>query len=274
MTGVVRRMVSEYAGLSRVLAPPDLLALGAATIANAPGILRSRKLASLDAAMRRNMRIRFDGMTIALPIQDMDRLLEGKDDSSTFANLREIYAHNCYLQGLKFPSPVRVVLDAGAHCGMFSVLALAHLGSETVVGVDPEASYDSALKLLLHANGFAAEKAPRYRRSLTCPVKEKNDPENNVSVQTILREKKIDRIHLIKMNIEGAEKDVFSEPDWLEAVDTISMEIHPQFVDDLSCIPKALTKYGFEFRLMDQERRPAEIRQAMYLQASRVGALA
>lgn len=267
-------MVSEYVGLSRVLAPSDLLALGGATVANAPGILRSRKLAGLDAAMRRNMRVSFDGTTIALPIQDIDRILEGKDDSPTFANLREIYGRNCYLSGLKFPEPVRVVLDAGAHCGMFSLLALKHLGSEIVVGVDPAIGYDLALKLLLQANGVAIEKTPRYHRALTCPSKEAVDPENNVSVQTILRERKIDRLHLVKMNIEGAEKDVFTEPDWLAAVDTISMEVHPQFVDDLSCIPEALTKYGFEFRLMDQERRPAEMRRAMYLQASRVGALA
>lgn len=274
MAGVVRRIMSEYTALGRVLAPSDLLALGFATMANAPGILRERKLTLLDSAMRRNMSVRFDGSTIALPIRDIDRLLEGRDDNPSFGNLREIYARNCYLCGLKFQSPVRVVVDAGANRGMFSILALTYLGAEMVVGVEPIAGYDSILKLLLQANDIAVEKAPRYQRFLTSPTKEKNDPENSISIQTILREKKIDRLHLVKIDIEGYEKEIFTEPDWLEAVDTICMELHPHFVDDLSSVPEALTKYGFEYRLMDQERCPTDIHHAMFLQASRVGALA
>ncbi len=76
MAGVVRRIVSEYAALGRVLEPADLFALGMATVTHAPGILRSRKLTELDAAMRRNVRVKFDGSTINLPIRDIDRLLE------------------------------------------------------------------------------------------------------------------------------------------------------------------------------------------------------
>jgi hypothetical protein len=75
------------------------------------------------------------------------------------------------------------------------------------------------------------------------------------------------------MDIEGHEKEVFAEPEWLANVDTITMELHPQFAGDLSLIPEALRRYGFEFVLTDQEGRPASIDSAMFLCASCVGAV-
>lgn len=274
MAGVVRRIVSEYAALGRVLEPSDLLALGVATMTHAPGILRTRKLTQLDAAMRRNITVKFGDSTIALPIKDIDRLLEGKGDNPTFGNVREIYARNCYLDQLKVKRPARAVLDAGANRGMFSILALAHLGTEIVVGVEPISSYIPVLELLLGANGVAPERAPRYQRFLTNPTVEKKDPEKNISIQTILREQKIDRFQLVKIDIEGFEKDIFVEPEWLAQVDTICMELHPHFAGDLSMIPRALTEYGFQYRLTDQEGKPSDIAHAMFLQASCTGALA
>lgn len=234
MAGVVRRIVSEYAALGRVLEPTDLLALGMATVTHAPGILRSRKLTELDAAMRRNVKVKFDGSTINLPIRDIDRLLDGKGDNPTFGNLREIYARNCYLDGLKVKRPVNAVLDAGANRGMFSILALTHLGAQTAVGIEPVSTYAPVLDLLLKANKIAPERAPRYNRFLTNPAMEKESPEKSVSIQTILREQKIERFQVAKIDIEGYEKDLFKEPDWLAHVDTICMEMHPHFAGDLS----------------------------------------
>jgi hypothetical protein len=274
MAGVVRRIVSEYAGLGRVLEPADLFALGMATVTHAPGILRSRKLTELDAAMRRNVKVKFDGSTINLPIRDIDRLLEGKGDNPTFGNLREIYARNCYLEGLKVKRPLNAVLDAGANRGMFSILALTHLGAQTAVGVEPMSSYVPVLDLLLKANKVAAERCPRYSRFLTSPTLEKENPQNSISIQTVLREQKIDRFQLVKIDIEGHEKEIFEEPDWLAHVDTICMEMHPHFAGDLSLIPDALRQYGFEYRLTDQQGAPADVSRAMFLQASCCGALA
>jgi FkbM family methyltransferase len=274
MASVMRRFVSEYAALGRVLEPSDMFALGIATVANAPTILRTKKLTDLDAAMRRNMTVKFDGSCIALPIKDIDKLLEGRGDNPTFGNVREIYARNCYLDRLKIDRPVRAVLDGGANRGMFSILALTHLGAEIAVGVEPIPNYIPVFHLLLNANGVAQERAPRYQRFLVNPSTEKTDPEKNISIQTILREQKVDRFQLVKIDIEGFEKALFSEPDWLARVDTICMELHPHFVGDLSVVPETLKQYGFEYRLMNQEGEPTDIRDAMFLQASCTGALA
>lgn len=274
MGSVLRRFVSEYAALGRVLEPSDLMALWVATVAHAPGILHSKKLTELDAAMRRNVHVRFGDSIISLPIKDIDDLLEGRNDNPTFGNLREIYARNCYLDHLKVTRPMHAVLDAGANRGMFSVLALKYLGADLAVGVEPHESYVPVLHCLLHANGIQEERAPRYHRFLTNPSEEHDDPEKNVSIQTILQEWKIDRFQLVKIDIEGFEKAVFREPDWLAHVDTICMELHPQFVGDLSLVPDALKQYGFEFRLLDQDGNKVDVNHAMFLQASCTGALA
>ncbi len=274
MADVFKRIVWEYAALGKVLEPSDLFALGFETIANAPKILRAKKLTVLDAAMRRNMTVRFDGSSIALPIKDIDELLAGTNDNPTFGNLREIYARNCYLDRLSIKRPVHAVLDAGANRGMFSILALCYLGAQVAVGIEPMPAYTPVLSRLLEANKISPDRAPRYRKFLANPTAEREDPEKNVSIQTILREQNIDRFQVVKIDIEGFEKQVFLEPDWLAHVDTISMEMHPDFVGDLSLIPEALKQYGFEYRLLDQFGAPADIRHAMFLQASCTGALA
>ena len=51
------------------------------------------------------------------------------------------------------------------------------------------------------------------------------------------------------------------------------MELHPQFAGDLSSIPAALDEYGFKWRATGQMGEPREVNKAMFLYASRTGAL-
>lgn len=52
-----------------------------------------------------------------------------------------------------------------------------------------------------------------------------------MTISTLMRENDVDRIGLLKIDIEGAEKDIFasSEIGWLSAVDRISVEVHDHF---------------------------------------------
>lgn len=268
----VLRLVTEYGALSRVMERRDMASVVAASITHAPAILRGGKLTALDAAMSRNLNIRFDGTPIMLPLADVDRLLAHRNDNPTFGNLREMYARNCYLRRLNLKKPVRTVLDLGANRGLFSLLALATLGSEIAIGVEPTIDYDAVFQLLLEANHCAPERAPRYRKFVSSPAIEREAPLENVSIQTILRERGIDRFNLVKMDIEGHEAAVFSEPEWLANIDSLCMELHPRMCDT-SPIPGALKQYGFEFALTDQNGKPAAGSDATFLYASRTGEL-
>lgn len=240
---------------------------------NAPAILRSRKLTVLDRAMSRNLTIHFDGIPMVLPLAQVDRLLAARRDNPTFGNVRELYARNCYLRHLRLKKPVGAVLDLGANRGMFSLLALVTLGAEIAVGVEPIMDYEEVFRLLLDANRCPAERAPRYRKFVASPAIEQENPIENVSIPTILREQRLERFHLVKMDIEGHERIVFSEPEWLAGVDTLTMELHPD-KGDLSLIPRALKDYGFKYVMTDQNGKLAQGRDATFLYASSTGELA
>lgn len=269
----LKRVVNEYRALAHVLDYGDFLSLVMATAVNSAHILRTGKLTSVDAAMSRNMTVYFGEVRLVLPLADIDQNLRSRNDNPTFGNVRELYARNCYLHRLHLKKPQRTVLDLGANRGMFSLLALLALKAELVVGVEPTPEYSTIFERLLEANHCDPLRAPRYTRFISSPTAERNDPSQNVSIQTILQEQNIDRIDLVKMDIEGHERVVFEEPEWLANVDNISMELHPQFGGDLSIIPEALQRYGFEYALADQEGKPAGIDSAMFLFASCVGAL-
>ncbi len=269
----VVRFLSEYSALGKVLEPKHYFSLATATAMKAPEIMRSKKLTALDAAMSRNMTVRFGKSRVALPLADIDQILLLHDDNPTFGNVREIYARNCYLQRMKLELPIGSVLDLGANRGMFSILALVVLKAKRTIGVEPVPVYEPIAKLLLEANHCSPDCAFRYTKFVSTPSAERQDPGKCVSIETILREQGVGRFQLVKMDIEGHEKDVFSEPDWLASVDNLTMELHPQMVGDLSLIPEALTRYGFKYLIVDQPGRPTSIHNGMFLYASCTGAL-
>lgn len=266
------RLMKEYAALSRVLSTNDFLTLLLKTWETAPKILRSGKLTSLDTAMSHRMRVRYRQREMIFPLAEIDTLLAARSDNPTFGNLREIFARNCYLMQLDIPAPVGLVIDLGANRGIFSLLALAALDAERVIGVEPVADYDPVMRLLLEANRIPNSKVVRYNRFVTSRSFEQRDSDRNISMETIYRIHGIDRVGLLKIDIEGGERDLFSEPEWLSIVDSIAMEIHPRFAD-MSGIPTVLEKYGFQYRLTDQWGAPSALEKADFLFASRIGAL-
>lgn len=263
----VSQFLGEYTDLSRTLYPKDFLSVLMKTAVQFPTILRCKNLSPLDSAMSRDMEVRVGHSRLAIPIRQIDRML--MDDSPTFGTVREMYARNCYLKHLSLAPPLKAVLDLGANRGMFSLLALIDLGAEVVVGVEPATDYDPVFKLLLESNNCSMRRAPRYLKLVASESTERAAPEQYVSIPTIMREQSITRFDLVKMDIEGGEKDVFAEPQWLAAIDHLTMELHPQHVGDLSSIPAALERYGFEYRLMGRHGEPANIESALFAVASR-----
>lgn len=267
------RFFSEYSALIRILEPQDIAALIKATALQSPAILRTKKLTALDTAMSRNMTVHVDKTSIAMPLVEIDRILMASKDNPTFGNIREIYARNCYFEHLQLKTPVSAVLDLGANRGMFSLLALLALQAEVVVGVEPMEIYKSVYPILLKANNCERQRTPRYTKFIASVSVEQQNPAENVSIDTIMREQNIDRFDLVKIDIEGHEKSLFSEPEWLDHVDNITMELHPHFVGDLSCVPAALDRYGFDWLTFNQAGERVDVQKAMFLYASRTGAL-
>jgi hypothetical protein len=269
----ILRLFLEYRSLSRILSTADLLAFVGACVVRAPDVVRSGKLICVDAAMSRNLAIRYRRRRINLPIADIDTLLAAHRDNPTFGNLREMYAKDCYLRRLRFASPIGPVLDLGANRGLFSLIALLALDADRVVGVEPLPQYDQVMRLLLQANNCDARRVIRYRRSIGSSAAGGREPERFISIERIRDEQGVARFGLVKMDVEGGESDLFDEPDWLAHVDNLSMELHHHLAGDLASIPGALESYGLHHIATDQFGRECPFANAMYLYASRAGAL-
>jgi hypothetical protein len=268
-----KRLASEYNSVRRILRARDFLVLLGATIAGAPDVARTGVLTEVDRRMSRNLCVNFRGAEVVMPVADIDRLLAGTNDSPTFGTIREMFARDCYFNGLNLPSTADAVLDLGANRGVFSLLALILMHAKRVIGVEPSTKYEPIAQLLLEANDLRASRSVRYNRFVGSRSSEGANPASFISVQTISEQQRISRFDMVKIDIEGGEKDLFGEPEWLSLVDNLAMEVHPTMVGDLSCIPIALERYGFQFRMVNQAGEPRNINEAMFLYGSRTGAL-
>lgn len=66
-----------------------------------------------------------------------------------------------------------------------------------------------------------------------------------VTMRTLLKEQNVDQVDLLKMDIEGAEDEIFSSDlEWLDKVQRIMLEIHPPA--DRDSIANILRQQGFE----------------------------
>src|SRR6185312_8325047 len=198
----VRRLLSEFGDLRGILAPRDFAHVVLSALTQAPQIVRTGRLRSLDAAMSRDVQVRYRGGEFHLPLPKIDQML-GSDDNPTFGNVRELYARDCYFRPFRFSCPVGFFLDLGANRGMVSIMALSCLGADRAIGVEPQQKYEPVLQLLLQANNLSPDRAPRYARFITSPSVEARDPGHNLSIETIRREQGVDQFGLVKIDIEG-----------------------------------------------------------------------
>ena len=147
------------------------------------------------------------------------------------------------------PAPA-TVLDAGANCGIASVLFANLFPQAIIVSVEPAS--DNFAALSEQAKPFAAQirpinaalwgeaaelsvvKGSRHGREWDNEVKanvagaESKGGITGKTVFELLRANKLDRFDFVKIDIEGSEKQVFEAADlsWLDAASYVAVELH------------------------------------------------
>jgi FkbM family methyltransferase len=200
-----------------------------------------------------------------------------------------MYCRNVYLRtGLRIPDGGWVV-DLGANAGLFT--ALAAVDGARVVAVEAQRGFAPEIARLLAHNridpdrvhievalagsadpgaalvGVVVDDARWHGASHAGP-----DRPGRVSVPELMSRYGIDRIGLLKLDIEGSEFSVL-DPDggtgWLARVDQLAMELHPGFGDPAR-IGRLLAGHGFAVTVTDDlgTTRPAGSRTAAYLYAT------
>jgi FkbM family methyltransferase len=156
-----------------------------------------------------------------------------------------------------FQNPPRVIVDAGAYTGLSSAYFAMRYPEARIIAIEPS---DSNFEVLLRntkrfENIFPVHAALWARNgSLTLEdvgdgawgfqIRENEDSPDvgagssdrsghrvsAITVSDVIRDYGLDRIDLLKLDIEGSEKEIFSDcGSWIGKVDAICMELHDRF---------------------------------------------
>lgn len=191
-------------------------------------------------------------------------LRKGTTDHLTF---NQIFISRIYNLPLKFEP--KYIIDCGANVGMASIYFASKYPQATIIAIEPEISNFRVLtencknykniyllqKAVWHTSmnmevvdtgsgnyGFAMKELSEVK------VDSIKDVVTSITLGEVMKLYSIDRIDLLKIDIEGAEKEIFSVnyDDWLSKTKTLTVETHDRFNPGASrAIVKAIAKYDF-----------------------------
>jgi len=153
-----------------------------------------------------------------------------------------------YLEKKSYMADARFVIDAGANIGFTAVLFANWWPNCSIVSLEPDTeNYELSVKntaaylniKVIHAGLWhqqaqlkieAGQEDGFVVRELS-PEDKNVNPQNlslGVSIEQLMQEAKVEEIDFLKMNIEGSEKEVFSEnyQYWLPKTKSMLIELH------------------------------------------------
>jgi FkbH-like protein len=155
---------------------------------------------------------------------------------------REIFEEQCYLRhGIRLEDGATVV-DIGANIGLFSLFVASRCANAKVYAFEPAPVVYELLKEE-YVGELTADRL--QRRSQECRL---------TSVSEIIRENRIDRIDLLKIDAERSELDIIGgieDGDW-PRIDQIVVEIHDRTRAAVTRIENLLTGKGFRCTIEQQ----------------------
>jgi FkbM family methyltransferase len=166
----------------------------------------------------------------------------------------------------------RVIIDAGANIGLTSVFYANQYPESSIVAIEPEASnFQMLRKNTAPYKNVRAIHAALWKDNREIDLMDPNSGHygfrtleqqktelasgDNESVQgmtldRIMADLKIGHVDILKLDIEGSEKEVFeTSAGWIDEVETIVVELHDQFrVGCARSLYLAAKDFGLEWR--------------------------
>jgi FkbM family methyltransferase len=151
------------------------------------------------------------------------------------------------------------MIDAGAYIGDTASFFLSRFPKLRVVALEPSPpSYEAATSnlrpymervTLLRKGLWGSNKTLNLRGTWAgATIEEIGEQIECVTIPSIIEEFDIPRVNILKMDVEGAETDVFSASDlnWLKKVDLLLVEIHNE--EAMTVVSSALKRAGFSMK--------------------------
>lgn len=190
-----------------------------------------------------------------------------RSDTSDYDLYKEIFIKGEYDVDFMNNFAPKIIFDFGANIGLTSLFFLKKYPLSKIIAIEPDKSNYSMLtkNTEMYQQIIALNKGVWYEDTVlsliedvskgkwgitTEPTTNKSVNENVIpvlSVSSIIQQFNVDKINLLKIDIEGAEKMLFTKNiDWLQKVELIFIECHDMIKKGTSDIVfKSLQKYDF-----------------------------
>jgi FkbM family methyltransferase len=212
---------------------------------------RLRRVLPTADAVRVVSRSTRDRSTLIVRLTPSGRRVTLRANTSDVACLEKVFVEEEYRLPREanpaFDTSPRLVVDAGANIGMATLYFAQTFPDARIVAIEPEPSNFAALRVnceglpnvsLKHAAlwpvraalQLADSRAENWMFSVR-PASDAGDVVPAITIPEILAESGADRIDLLKLDIEGAERELFSDAceEWLPRVRMIVIELHDRF---------------------------------------------
>lgn len=198
-----------------------------------------------------------------VPLQSADPVYL-RIDTSDFCAYRDVLIFRTKSYDPAIPNFVpKTIVDAGAHIGMASISFAFKYPAARIIAIEPEPSNFAALvrntapyKMItpIQAALWSQDGEVTLGPSNAHPkgafqiVRNGSQKVRAITMETAMREAGFDSIDLLKVDIEGAEIEVFETCPWIASVQVIAIELHDRIrpgcttavqnaAKDLSCHP-------------------------------------
>jgi FkbM family methyltransferase len=179
-------------------------------------------------------------------------------DTSDFCAYRDVltFRSKSYDPDLPGFSP-NTIVDAGAHIGMSSILFALKYPAARIIALEPEpANFAALLRNTAPYKKITAIQAALWREDGEVTIGASNAHpkgafqivENGglrvraITLETVMGETGIHSIDLLKVDIEGAEKELFESCSWIRNVGVIAIELHDRIRPGCSFVVKNAAK--------------------------------
>lgn len=186
-----------------------------------------------------------------------------------------VILRKCYW-GIGDKKEVHRIIDLGAHIGLSAISFLSEYPNAELLVVEPDPDnfkmlventslYNSQKERVYHYNTavYGQETELFLRNPKTGShgfqmseenIDGKGKAASVVTINGLLERHKWNKVDIIKINIEGAEKELFeSNTEWIAHTKCLIVETHDRFKDDCTkSLFNALKNYSYQMRILEQ----------------------
>lgn len=201
------------------------------------------------------------GPLIQVPIPESETPITLRANTSDIPTFEQVFVWDDYDLPLKIkPS---FIIDGGANIGCASVYFANRYPEARIVAVEPESSNVTVLRQnIMPYPNISVIQAGIWHKQATLEIENPEDEKwlfrvreaggggnsfKAITINDILGQSAAKTIDILKLDIEGAEKELFScDYDWLKNVNVLIIELHDRYKPGCSeAFYAAVSKYNF-----------------------------